>query len=135
MCLSRETGRSKPHVTGRCTTIWTSTTPRGISKTRFEPRYKPPWTCTFAATSRLVHMSLAPHTYSHAQATTEDSPVPFELDSPYQISKVVGEFYSVYYHHQHKLPTVRARFQNVYGPGEILGEVAGGGRLQRYGEM
>jgi nucleoside-diphosphate-sugar epimerase len=65
--------------------------------------------------------TLAPHTYSHAQATTEDGPVPFELDSPYQISKVVGEFYSVYYHHQHKLPTVRARFQNVYGPGEILG--------------
>jgi nucleoside-diphosphate-sugar epimerase len=54
-------------------------------------------------------------------ATTEDGPVPIELDSPYQISKVVGEFYSVYYHHQHKLPTVRARFQNVYGPGEILG--------------
>jgi UDP-glucose 4-epimerase len=47
--------------------------------------------------------------------------VPLELDSPYQISKVVGEFYSVYYHTQHGLPTVRARFQNVYGPGEILG--------------
>jgi nucleoside-diphosphate-sugar epimerase len=27
----------------------------------------------------------------------------------------------VYYHTQHNLPTVRARFQNVYGPGEILG--------------
>ncbi len=44
-----------------------------------------------------------------------------DLDSPYQISKVVGEFYSDYYHHQHGLPTVQARFQNVYGPGEILG--------------
>ena len=65
--------------------------------------------------------TLAPHTYDHAQATTEDGAVPLELDSPYQISKVVGEFYSVYYHNQHKLPTVRARFQNVYGPGEILG--------------
>jgi len=65
--------------------------------------------------------TLAPHTYEQAMATTEDGPVPIELDSPYQISKVVGEFYSVYYHHQHKLPTVRARFQNVYGPGEILG--------------
>src|SRR5690349_9396749 len=65
--------------------------------------------------------TLAPHTYDHAQATTEDGAVPLELDSPYQISKVVGEFYSVYYHHQYKLPTVRARFQNVYGPGEILG--------------
>jgi nucleoside-diphosphate-sugar epimerase len=27
----------------------------------------------------------------------------------------------VYYHRQEGLPTVRARFQNVYGPGEILG--------------
>ncbi|MGQ0811534.1 MAG: NAD-dependent epimerase/dehydratase family protein [Nitrospiraceae bacterium] len=65
--------------------------------------------------------TLAPHTYEQAEATTEDGPVPIELDSPYQISKVVGEFYSVYYYHQHALPTVRARFQNVYGPGEILG--------------
>jgi UDP-glucose 4-epimerase len=65
--------------------------------------------------------TLAPHTFGHAEATTEDGPVPLELDSPYQISKVVGEFYSVYYHTQHGVPTVRARFQNVYGPGEILG--------------
>ncbi|HEX6491508.1 MAG TPA: NAD-dependent epimerase/dehydratase family protein [Gaiellaceae bacterium] len=65
--------------------------------------------------------TLAPHTYSEAEAVVEDGPVPLDLDSPYQISKVVGEFYSVYYHRQHQLPTVRARFQNVYGPGEILG--------------
>jgi nucleoside-diphosphate-sugar epimerase len=65
--------------------------------------------------------TLAPHTFDHAEATAEDGPVPLELDSPYQISKVVGEFYSVYYHSQHGLPTVRARFQNVYGPREILG--------------
>ena len=79
----------------------------------------------FARLKKVVYAAsgctLAPHTYDHAQATTEDGAVPFELDSPYQISKVVGEFYSVYYHHRHKLPTVRARFQNVYGPGEILG--------------
>jgi UDP-glucose 4-epimerase len=65
--------------------------------------------------------TLAPHTYGEAEAVVEDGPVPLDLDSPYQISKVVGEFYSVYYHHQHELRTVRARFQNVYGPGEILG--------------
>ena len=66
--------------------------------------------------------TLAPHNvYESAEPTTEDGPVPLDLDSPYQISKVVGEFYSVYYHRQHGLPTVRARFQNVYGPGEILG--------------
>jgi UDP-glucose 4-epimerase len=65
--------------------------------------------------------TLAPHTYGEADAVVEDGPVPLDLDSPYQISKVVGEFYSVYYHQRHGLPTVRARFQNVYGPGEILG--------------
>src|SRR5690242_20557868 len=65
--------------------------------------------------------TLAPHTYGEAEAVVEDGPVPLDLDSPYQISKVVGEFYSVYYHQRHGLPTVRARFQNVYGPGEILG--------------
>ena len=66
--------------------------------------------------------TLAPHeVHDAAEATREDGPVPLDLDSPYQISKVVGEFYSVYYHRQEGLPTVRARFQNVYGPGEILG--------------
>lgn len=66
--------------------------------------------------------TLAPHeVYEGAEAVTEDGPVPLDLDSPYQISKVVGEFYSVYYHRRHGLPTVRARFQNVYGPGEVLG--------------
>jgi nucleoside-diphosphate-sugar epimerase len=65
--------------------------------------------------------TLAEHTYGDAHATQEDGDVPLDLDSPYQISKVVGEFYSVYYHRMAGLPTVRARFQNVYGPREILG--------------
>jgi UDP-glucose 4-epimerase len=65
--------------------------------------------------------TLAEHTYGDAEPTEEDGPVPLDLDSPYQISKVVGEFYSVYYHRMTGLPTVRARFQNVYGPREILG--------------
>jgi nucleoside-diphosphate-sugar epimerase len=66
--------------------------------------------------------TLAPHeVYENAKPVSEDGLVDFDLDSPYQISKVVGEFYSVYYERQHRLPTVRARFQNVYGPGEVLG--------------
>jgi nucleoside-diphosphate-sugar epimerase len=66
--------------------------------------------------------TLAPHeVFTHAEPVSEEGPVSLDLDSPYQISKVVGEFYSVYYQRQHGLPTVRARFQNVYGPGEVLG--------------
>jgi len=65
--------------------------------------------------------SVAKKTFDTAYATTEDSPIELHQDSPYSISKIIGEFYSVYYYKQHNLPVVRARFQNVYGPGEILG--------------
>jgi len=65
--------------------------------------------------------SVAKKTYGPARATTENSPVEIAQDSPYSISKIIGEFYSLYYFRQHGLPVVRARFQNVYGPGEILG--------------
>ncbi len=65
--------------------------------------------------------SVAEKKFGHVEATTEDDPIKLEQDSPYSISKIIGEFYSVYFHRQHKLPTVRARFQNVYGPREILG--------------
>lgn len=65
--------------------------------------------------------AVAPKTFDAAEATEESAPVSLEMDSPYSISKIVGEFYAVYFHRQHGLPTVRARFQNVYGPGEVLG--------------
>ena len=65
--------------------------------------------------------TVAEKTFGEPRPTDEDGPVSLDLDSPYQISKIVGEFYSVYYHRSTGCPTVRARFQNVYGPGEILG--------------
>jgi nucleoside-diphosphate-sugar epimerase len=65
--------------------------------------------------------AVAKKTSGEPEATTEDHPVSFEMDSPYSISKLVGELYAVYYARQHGTPIVRARFQNVYGPGEILG--------------
>jgi nucleoside-diphosphate-sugar epimerase len=65
--------------------------------------------------------TVAEKTFDKACATLEDTPVSLYLDSPYQISKMIGEFYSNYYFKQNHLPVVKARFQNVYGPGEILG--------------
>ena len=65
--------------------------------------------------------AVAEKTYENVGPTREDDPISLEMDSPYSISKTVGEFYAVYFHKQHQLPTVRARFQNVYGPGEVLG--------------
>ena len=65
--------------------------------------------------------SVAEKTFDAAKATEETDIVSVTQDSPYSMSKIFGEFYSSYYYKQHGLPAVRARFQNVYGPGEILG--------------
>jgi UDP-glucose 4-epimerase len=65
--------------------------------------------------------TVAEKTFDGAAATTEDAPVSLWLDSPYQISKIIGELYGNYYFSRHGLPFVKARFQNVYGPGEVLG--------------
>lgn len=65
--------------------------------------------------------AVAEKTFEQAEATKECDVVSLDMDSPYSISKIVGEFYAKYYHKQHRLPVVRARFQNVYGPWEILG--------------
>jgi len=74
---------------------------------------------------RLVYASagctVAHKTFEAAEATRETDPVSLHLDSPYQISKIIGEFYGNYYFARHGVPFVKARFQNVYGPGEILG--------------
>lgn len=79
----------------------------------------------FRKLKRVVYSSagcsVAEKTFDDAKASKEVDTVSLEMDSPYSISKIIGEFYAKYYFKQHKLPVVRARFQNVYGPGEILG--------------
>jgi len=65
--------------------------------------------------------AVAEKTFDDAKPTPEDAPVSLFHDSPYSISKLVGEMYGNYYWQRYKLPFVKARFQNVYGPREILG--------------
>lgn len=65
--------------------------------------------------------SVAKKTAGKAIATTEEAPISLTLDSPYSISKIVGEFYANYFFKEYHLPVVKTRFQNVYGPGEVLG--------------
>jgi len=80
---------------------------------------------TFQRLRRVVYSSagctVARKVYGAAEPTLEEDPISLDLDSPYQISKVVGEMYGNYYHGRLGLPVVNARFQNVYGPGETLG--------------
>lgn len=49
----------------------------------------------------------------------EDMPVSLDLDTPYQITKALGEFYCNYV--KDDVSTVRCRFFNSYGPGEVPG--------------
>lgn len=65
--------------------------------------------------------AVAEKTFDNATATFEDAPVSLFHDSPYSISKLIGEMYGNYYFQRFGLPFVKARFQNVYGPREILG--------------
>jgi UDP-glucose 4-epimerase len=58
-----------------------------------------------------------------------DSTMPFEehdvsmkLYTPYQVTKMLGELYTNYYHNLYGLPIVNARFFNMYGPGEVPGK-------------
>jgi nucleoside-diphosphate-sugar epimerase len=74
---------------------------------------------------RVVYASagctVAPKTFDETIATDEEAPISLYFDSPYQISKIIGELYGNYYFARYDLPFVKARFQNVYGPREILG--------------
>jgi nucleoside-diphosphate-sugar epimerase len=65
--------------------------------------------------------AVAEKTYGEPTATLEDAPVSLFHDSPYSISKLVGEMYGNYFFTSTGMPFVKARFQNVYGPREILG--------------
>ncbi len=65
--------------------------------------------------------AVAEKTFGTATATTEEAPVSLYHDSPYPISKLIGELYGNYFWGHFGMPLVKARFQNVFGPGEILG--------------
>jgi len=58
-----------------------------------------------------------------------DSKIPFKehdasmkLYTPYQVTKMLGELYTNYFHNLYGLPIVNARFFNSYGPGEVPGK-------------
>ena len=82
-------------------------------------------TRSFTRLRRFVYAgagcAVAEKTPGPPHPTPEDAPVSLRMDSPYSISKLAGEMYVLYFHARHGVPGVRARFQNVYGPGEVLG--------------
>src|SRR4029077_10250491 len=65
--------------------------------------------------------AVAEKTFGGAAATAEEAPVSLFHDSPYSISKLIGEMYGNYYFTRCGLPFVTARFQHGYAPGDVLG--------------
>ncbi len=58
---------------------------------------------------------------SQAPLPLKEDFVSLHLDTPYQITKLVGELYCNFFYNYYGLPIAIARYFNVYGPGEIPG--------------
>ena len=58
---------------------------------------------------------------SEAPLPLKEDFISLHLDTPYMVTKLLGELYCNYFVDYYKLPIVIARFFNVIGPGEIPG--------------
>jgi UDP-glucose 4-epimerase len=75
-----------------------------------------------AGIKRFVFASSGCSVYgSKAPLPLKEDFVSLHLDTPYQITKLLGELYCNFFHNYYKLPVVRARYFNVFGPGEVPG--------------
>ena len=77
----------------------------------------------FTGVDRFVYASSGCSIYG------SDSPLPLKeefvslhLSSPYQITKMLGELYCNFFTNHYSIKTVKPRFFNSYGPGEIPGQ-------------
>jgi len=52
----------------------------------------------------------------------EEHDISIHLHTPYQVTKLLGELYTNYFHNLYEMPIVNARFFNSYGPGEVPGK-------------
>jgi len=71
---------------------------------------------------RVVFASSGCSVYgSQAPLPLKEDFISLHLDTPYQITKLLGELYCNFFHNYYGLPVAIARYFNVYGPGEIPG--------------
>lgn len=78
--------------------------------------------------SQLVDIKRFVYSSSGCGVYGLDSRMPFEehdtsisLHTPYQVTKLIGELYTNYFHNLYGMPIANARFFNVFGPGEVPG--------------
>jgi nucleoside-diphosphate-sugar epimerase len=79
--------------------------------------------CTMVRPERFIYASSGCSIYgSAAPLPLREEFMSMHLTSPYQVTKMLGELYSNFFHHHHKLNVVKTRFFNSYGPGEVPGQ-------------
>jgi len=73
--------------------------------------------------SRFVYASSGCGVYGlESMIPYQEHDVSISLHSPYQVTKLLGELYTNFYHNLYGLPIVNTRFFNSYGPGEVPGK-------------
>jgi len=76
-----------------------------------------------AGVKRLVYSSSGCGVYGlESKMPFEEHDISISLHTPYQVTKLLGELYTNYFHNLYGLPIVNARFYNVFGPGEVPGK-------------
>jgi len=72
---------------------------------------------------RLIYASSGCGIYgAGSKIPFEEHDVSMNLYTPYQVTKMLGELYTNYFHNLYEMPVVNARFFNSYGPGEVPGK-------------
>src|SRR5712692_8347597 len=70
---------------------------------------------------KFVYASSGCSVYGKSPLPLREDFVSLDLNTPYQITKMLGELYCNFFRNFYSLCVVRARFFNSYGPGEIPG--------------
>lgn len=71
---------------------------------------------------RVVYASSGCGVYGHdSDPPFEEEDISTSLDTPYQVTKLLGELYTNYFYNLYDLPIANARFFNSFGPGEVPG--------------
>ena len=75
-----------------------------------------------ANVKRFVYSSSGCGVYGlESKLPFKEHDISVSLHTPYQVTKLLGELYTNYFHNLYGLPIVNARFLNVFGPGEVPG--------------
>jgi nucleoside-diphosphate-sugar epimerase len=74
-----------------------------------------------AKLSRVIYASSGCSVYGKSALPLREDFMSMDLDTPYQITKMLGELYCNFFRNYYGMATVRTRLFNSYGPGEIPG--------------